>query len=275
MKQLLRKGQVLEHASQISRNVIVQALNVNSENDDVVVIGTGNSLSLDEDNVVVKRDPLMSIPDYLVQFFPNRTVYVFYYTFECKGLNSASKDLANFINLNLREKNVLLIGHSKSALCCYMATQHISNINMELITVSAPYKGTVVADAKLFNRTPKRFSGFLKIVHKLVYSGHKVDYDIAPNSPFIKRLKSLKSADCCHINVISTLQNSYNCRTIKEKFCYFLQWCLNVDGKQEGDGIVSLQSQKIDCKRECRINASHENSLRIALEHLSKMQVFD
>lgn len=246
MKNFWHKG---DHISSCYRtdNIILHVVQIGKGRGRTIIIGNGHSMSVDSEGVVTKIEPAMSIPRYIQKFNKNDTVYDFYYTFECVGLDEAAKDLAEFIVTNELGEDIWLFGHSKCGVCFYKAIQYIfSNFvrsKINLVTISAPFNGTIMA-TKRFRRIPKKLNFLLNFVHYILFSDHVIDHDISPRSEFLGTLPIEEEVlKCCtHYNVCSTLVETkfWKCKGVQDKFCKFLEWAVGLD-----DGIVCYDSQFI------------------------------
>lgn len=259
MKRLVSNGDHLENVAKRTSNIVIQRMAIGST-EQCVILGAGHSLSVDKNNFVSHHDPGMSLPD--TRAFKHSTVFSLYFTFESSGLESSSRDLADFINscLNSYDK-IILIGHSKCGVCFANCTHLIENQKVTLITVSAPYKGTIIADKSAFE---KDINWFVRKIYEKIFSNHNVDKDIAPNSDFIRNMH--RRVNCKYINIVSSISKITDCRSIVDFFLYIL----NNYKKIDGDGIVPKDSQDnhFYCKNQYEITASHASSLQKSLKFL-------
>ena len=77
----LWNGELFENVVYKSQNLIIQQ--VAEGNRDLIILGVGGSLSVDEQNKIVHHDPLMLLPDIE---FQDETVLSIFYPFETAGL---------------------------------------------------------------------------------------------------------------------------------------------------------------------------------------------
>ena len=216
------------------------------------VIGVGNSVTLDDKQRVKKHDPFM--PRFSSGVNSIDTVYVFYFTNACKGLADAGKDVAEFVNKLGFYNEVVLVGHSKCGVCLSYATEYCNQPQqITLITISTPFKGTVLADGNAMRRDLKKW--YLRLGYNLIFSDHPVDRDIAPCSEFIK---SLKPPVCKrHVNIATYLNAKCDCRSAIDRVLLWWNKAINLGG----DGFVPLESQKTECDVQFFVPASHATSL--------------
>lgn len=246
MKAFWKKGDRIS-SCYMTDNIILHVVQIGKSKGRTIIIGNGHSMSVNSKGVVTKVEPAMTIPRYLEKFSKDDTVYNFYYTFECEGLDEAAKDLAKFIVMNELGEDIWLFGHSKCGVCFYKAIPYISShfirSKINLVTISAPFNGTIMA-TKRFRRIDKKLNFLLNFVHDILFSDHAIDHDISPNSEFLEILPTEEEVlnGCIHYNVCSTLVESkfWNCKGVQDKFCKFLQWAVGLD-----DGIVKYDSQFI------------------------------
>lgn len=255
MKKLVKKGQYLENVVYKTKNVVIQQIEKGEKNKRCIVIGNGHSLSVDEENRITLHDPGMSNFSTAMM----STVYAFYFTFECSGLLESSKEIADFVN-NLPEiyEEVILVGHSKCGLCVQNAKRFITRKNI-IVTISAPFDGTIVAD-KNACESKLKYSLLIKLYND-IFSDHNVDKDIVPNSEFIKKM----NLDCVDLNIISSIRKVGDCTNFIDLFLLIFDRFMGI----KGDGIVSLKSQTAClCDEIVNVNCSHATSLRKGLEVL-------
>ena len=232
-KGFIKNGELYENIAYKGKNVVVEVLQEGDNPSDVVICSSGYNFELDEKNRVIKHDPLMFKPD---NPFKDRNVKVLnmYFTFNATGLEDAAKEMAEYINNNLQDYRVTLIGHSKSGVC-FVATTKWLKEKVNIITISAPFNGTILADKENFS---KRLGTIGRFLYNQIFSNHKVDQDIAPHSKFLANLdyNCLKSHN--YVNIISKVEITANPIDI---LLYVLNTCQNING----DGIVSRQSQEL------------------------------
>ena len=253
MKKLVKKGQYLKNVVFKGKNIVVQQIERELRSKRCIVIGNGHSLSVDKNDKVTLHDPGMS--KFSVSM--KHTVYAFYFTFESDGLLESSKELAEFVNkLSYYYEDIILVGHSKCGLCVQNAKQFITR-KSTIVTISAPFDGTIIADKKACEAKLKN-PILIKIYNK-IFSDHNVDKDIMPNSEFIKNMNQ----QCIDLNITSSINKVGDCKNI-------MDWILLIFDKMmkvNGDGIVSLDSQK-KCFSyiDVNISCSHATSLQKGLE---------
>lgn len=252
----VKEGQTLEGVVYKTQEIIVQKIQEGTERKVLWLIGDGHSLSVDENNRIIKCDPAMML------FKPkvNRkyTVYAWYFTFECTGLKPASQDLVNFLNLLDRFKKFAVIGHSKCGFCSALVKQQCDYVTA--IAISTPWNGTHMADAAMIrdvNNNPL----VLKI-HGMIFSEHNVDKDISPKSELVKGNYFVD------INLVSRWNGFRNCRNPVDAFLFFWDDILDVDG----DGIVPFNSQQDVEFAETKVfYCSHASSLAKGSKLLNKL----
>lgn len=232
-KSFVKNGELYENIAYKGKNVVIEVLQEGDNPTEVIICSSGYNFELDENNRVQKHDPLMFKPN---NPFKDKNVKVLnmYYTFSATGLEDAAREVAEYINSSLKSYDVTLIGHSKSGLCFVKATNWIEE-RVRIITISAPFKGTILADKEAFS---KRLGTIGKFLYDKIFSNHKVDQDIAPNSKFLNDLEYhyLKKHD--YVNIVSEVGLSFN---PIDFVLYLLDTLQNING----DGIVSSHSQEL------------------------------
>ena len=238
-------------------NIIVQLIQKGTKKERCYIIGNGHSLSIDDENKIKKHDPLMS--HFRPKISEEHTVYAFYFTFECAGLEIASYEISEFVNEQYQlYENIILVGHSKAGLCLTNATYFcLQPVN--LVTISTPFYGTIVVEKKLAEARLK--NKFYIAIYNMIFSDHKVDRDIAMNSEFMTNM--MKPVCVKHLNIISCFRVIYDCKNLTDLALYITNNIMNL----KGDGVVPIASQIYDtnCK-EIGLFCSHASSLRLGLK---------
>ena len=262
MKKFVTNGEVLEKVVFTTQNVVIQKVQEGKKREKCYIIGNGFSLNVDERGMVKKHDPGML--KFNSQMDKESTVYAFYFTFECSGLEESSKEIADFVNkLPEKYEQIFLVGHSKCGVCLYDATRYCEEESIILVTISTPFNGTFIADKNAVEKKLK-FS-LLKKIYNVIFSDHNVDRDIRPNSSFIKKNRNYVPR-CKHINITSSLKGILKCNDVLDVLLLILDKILNVSG----DGIVPLASQQKENTVTFNIICSHSNSLKKGIEVVNK-----
>ncbi len=244
-----------------TKNIIIQKIQEGKKRQKCYIIGNGNSLSVDTNNVVTKHDSCMK------NFYPkinnDNTVYTVYLTVECLGLNESSKEIAQFVN-NLSEgyDRIFLVGHSKCGLCFYNASNYCEK-NILLVTISTPFSGTILANKKAVEKKLK-FKIFKKI-YNIIFNNHFVNQDIMPNSHFIQNMPTVTYKQ--HINITSSFKNLFSCKNIIDLFLFIMDKFMQING----DGFVPLTSQSSNDAWTINLICSHAKSLKKGLEIIEKL----
>lgn len=263
MRRFILKNHLLKGVVHKTENVVIQKIQEGKKSDKCFIIGNGNSLSVDSNNLVTFHDPCM------MEFNPmldeDYTVYVFYFTFEAAGLEEAAKDVANFVSdiwFNNDYLKIILVGHSKAGICALLTTKECACPTI-LVTISTPFYGTIVADKEKSERILK----FRPLIfcYRKIFSNHNVDKDITPRS---RLANPLPYAICeKHINIISSITKLSDCQDILDLMLLFMNWYMKI----AGDGIVPTSSQSLTIVsgkriRQIKIFSSHAHSLIDGLE---------
>lgn len=253
------KWQTLENVVYSSGNLVIHVAKEGTFKR-LVILGSGYSLSIDEENKIVNHDPLMIMPS-MKEYSNNTTVMSIFYPFECEGLDEAGKEIASFVNSVSKEYGeIILIGHSKCGVCFANAAKWIKT-KATVVTVSAPFIGTPVADRETIL---KKLNSVEKIAYSLIFSNHAVDKNIAPDSKFLKTVDYSGLQKYNHINVISTCpEKSVN--PIELILMY-------MDKYVNGDGIVPKESQELNVNQTVirRIEATHATSLQKSVIYMKE-----
>lgn len=224
-------GDALENVVYKSHNLIIQQVQCGNKN--LVILGSGYSLSIDSQSKITNHDPFMIFPS---NHFKDETVMSVFYPFESNGLEDAGKELSDFVNsIEHDYTSITLIGHSKCGVCFSNATKWMTCNNLNIVTIAAPFKGTPIVDKELMS---KSFNFFDQLTYSLIFSNHVVDQDIMPNSNFINSADYSGLKNCTHINIVSNCpQKSYS--PIDLMLMY-----LDKKGYIQGDGIAPSSSQR-------------------------------
>lgn len=245
-----------------SENLIIQRLQW-SPRGIVVIVGSGYSLSVDNNDKITFIDPFFIPPTSNNNYGKNCNVYTIYFTKNCAGLAVAGKELAYWINtFLLLNRKIILHGRSKCGCCfvnlCQWLTPDI-NTKVSLVTVSAPFRGTPFADIKNFSQ---KLNAFEKFLYFRVFSNHHVDRDISPGSNFIKSL-NMESINVNYCPIVS------KCGPTANPIDWLL-WLVDILTGIHGDGIVPLESQIPDNPYD-QITASHATSMRKSCKFVRKL----
>ncbi len=261
MKQFVLKNEIMDGIVYKTENVVIQRIQEGEERKRCYIIGNGHSLSVDVNNVITKHNPCMH--KFQPKISKETAVYAFYFTFECSGLEESSKEIAEFVN-NLSEEyeQIFLVGHSKCGLCLYNAS-HYCEKGITLVTISTPFGGTIIANKETIEKKLK--FRILKKVYNMIFSDHNVDRDIIPNSQFIQNMQDATYKE--HINITSSLKNVFSCKDIMDLLLFIWDKIMRING----DGLVPLNSQKVNSTRTINMICSHANSLRKGLEVVEKL----
>ena len=237
------------------------------------IVCEGTSMSVDKYNIPCRWDPSLSIPDEKeYKRISDGDIFLMYFPFECKGLQSAGEELADFINRWLENYDkIVIIGHSKAGVCIANMARMLTRKCM-LIFVSAPFKGTILTNEKEIKAKTSRVE---YAFYRKIYNRHPVDLDIMPNSHFLKEIVDFSGVEkhSC-MNVISECVYP---RTILDLGCKYLGFRV---GYKHSDGIVSVASQESLSKSyptvgKIYINASHANSLKRLLSGSEKKYIIE
>lgn len=248
----INNGEVLKNIVYKSENIIIQRTQEGNRN--LIILGSGYSISIDEQNAVISHDPLMVLPN--IQF-QEETVLSIFYPFESKGLESAGKQLSTFINsIAKKYDSITFIGHSKCGVCFANAVKWVEHNNINIVTISTPFQGTYIADRDV---TLEKLSWIEGKIYTIFFSNHLVDQDIIPNSKFIQSVDYSGLIDCTHINIITECPQQS--RNLLDIILTYLDEKLGI----KGDGIVPKASQQCllySNTIEIEIEATHATSLK-------------
>lgn len=241
-----------------TKNIIIQEVRKSSDNTckTCIIMGSGYSLSVDDENNIIHKDPLLFPPS--GNNYGDYTVLSLFYPFECEGLSNAAEELANYINFNMQQyDNIILHGHSKCGSCFVKATKWLKR-KVTIISVSAPLNkfGTPVANKKIFDT---RLNWLEKIFFHKIFSDHNVDKDLCENSEFLTNL-SMDYLSRHNYQIIISSCGRFTINPIE----LLLTW-IDKSKKINGDGIIPRCSQIPDDKLFTQISATHASSMKVSI----------
>ncbi len=259
------KGECLKELCYKSNNLIVQPLKKGkSEKKTVVVLGNGWNVSVDSNNKVTKHDPFFLIPKAEVKLLEEKgyEILTAYFPFECSGIEHSGWELAQFINDNYKDYQIILLGHSKSGVCFANLCKWLEadNEDITVVTVSAPYGGV-----KSDKENLQKLNTFQKWLYPQIIVGHRTNDDITKNSNFLNEVADFSGLSTVNFYCVRSVLPNHPFMPID----ILLKW---TDNKFEinGDGIVGINEQQppIQAKEEFMIEASHQSSMQKAIKLL-------
>lgn len=240
------------------RNVIYKTENIvlqevrKSSSKTCIIMWSGYSLSVNENNKVIYKDPLLFPPK--GKQYGDYTVLSLFYTFECKGLDISGKELANYINNNMNQyDNIILHGHSKCGSCFVNLAKWLER-EVAIVSVSAPLNnfGTPIANKKVFD---SRLNFIEKIFFHKIFSNHNVDKDLCENSEFLTNL-NMHYLHKHRYQIVVSVCGKFTLNPVQ----LFLTWVDKAKGIN-GDGIIPKCSQIPKDESFIQISATHADSM--------------
>lgn len=259
MRKMVERGTKIKMMEFVSRNILLCRIQQKIDTDTLFIICDGMSMSVNEHNIITDKDPFLTIPD--EKEYLNRLdgdVVAMYFTFSCKGLEKAGRDLAGYIEdcANLKYKNIILIGHSKAGVCFANAARWFKS-KVCIMCVSAPFRGNILADKE---EMEKRLSEKSYKIYMKYFNNHLVDREIIPMSDFLRNadFSGITKHHC--INIVSKIKKV---RSIQDWGCKYIG---KIAGLEESDGIVECSSQlAIKSAINLYLDASHATSMKRVL----------
>lgn len=256
-KIFVRNGQELKNVVYKSQNLIIHIAKEGT-GENLIVLGSGYSLDIDENNKITNHDPLMTWLN-IEPYNQNATVISIYYPFESSGLEAAGKELSNFINQYAKEyEEIIFIGHSKCGVCFANMAKWIAKQSY-FVTISTSFYGTPIVDQE---KITQNLSWFNKKIYHLIFGNHNVDKDLIPNSAFVQNVDYSGLEKHHHINIISSCpQKTWDPLAIVLKY-------IDKKGNIQGDGITPKTSQQFSVEGTIThyIEAVHPHSWEIGIE---------
>lgn len=241
-----------------TKNIIIQEVrkSTNSDCKTCIIMGSGYSLSVDEENNVIHKDHLFFPPSGNV--YGDYTVLSLFYPFECEGLSVAAKELANYIDTNMYQyEKIILHGCSKCGSCFIEATKWLKR-KVTVVSVSAPLnsRGTPIANRKEFDA---RLNWLEKIFFHKIFSDHNVDKDLCRNSDFLTNLNMDYLQQNNYIIIVSVC-GKFSINPVE----LLLIW-IDKSKKINGDGIIPRKSQIPKEKPFIEISSTHASSMKYSV----------
>ena len=245
-------------------------------------------------NIDAKKNEevIIKLPEYFDHFYDENIKRIKEYVF-CKkidyiilGFKSSVNTKENFCKMLEemeiyikkiceRYKVVYIIGISKGGIInCLLYNKLIENNNInniKLVNISTPYKGTIFADPKaLKKRLEERKIPFRKKIYNTyikIFDGNFPDQMIQQNSEILNEVKYNSKI----INVVA--KATFSCflkdlflLNIESVLLYLIDKVLRI----KGDGIVSIDSQMRNYKKDVKINATHKTAYNVAIKEIIK-----
>lgn len=235
---------------------------------------------------------IIKLPEYFDYFYDENIKRIKEYVF-CKkfdyiilGFKSSVNTAVNFckmleeieiyIKKNCeRYKVVYIIGISKGGIInCLLYNKLIENNNInkiKFVNISTPYKGTIFADPKaLKKRLEERKIPFKKNIYNTyikIYDGNFPDQMIQENSEILKEVKYNNKIInfVAKATFISFLKDLFSLN-IESALLYLIDKVLKI----KGDGIVPIDSQMRNYKKDIKIKATHKTSYFVAIKKIVK-----
>lgn len=262
------KGYRMEGIIYNSQELIVQCLKRGTSNT-VIVMGNGWNVSINKNSRITKHDPVFLIPkkelELLKEGKEDYNIITAYFPFECSGIDNSAAELAYFLNKYYYGYNIILLGHSKSAVQFAQVLNYLDGRNLKLIFVS-PAFGGVISNEEVISTL-----GMLdRILYRLIFVPHKVNEDITKGSFFLREI-----ADFSKISEYEAYL--FRSKVWKKPFNIINNYLLHMDRKLGilGDGIIGYKEQYCDVKwtRKFIVYASHSDSMAVAIQELEDISV--
>lgn len=238
-----------------TENIILQKVKTSSSKT-CIIMGSGYSLSVDANNIIIHKDPLFFPPS--GKKYGNYTVLSLFYSFECKGLDIAGKELANYINKNMNNyENIILHGHSKCGSCFVNLTKYLKR-RVSIVSVSAPLNksGTPITNQAF----DTQLNWIEKIFFHKIFSNHNVDKDLCENSDFLSNL-DLHYLNEHRYKIVVSRCGKFTLNPAE----LLLTWIDKSKGIY-GDGIIPIYSQIPRNNTFTQILATHVTSMNKSIK---------
>lgn len=188
-----------------------------------------------------------------------------------------AKDIAIIIK-ELREKYecIIIVGHSKGSTVDIAMLKYLSDSDYDtMVNISSTYGGTILAMPEKIQEicSDKIFGETFYNFYISTFDGDKADQIIREDSQFLKQLDYDNINKDKFINIVAK-------SGIISFFRDFWNWDFEGMGlpfidnmlSLNGDGIVSLESQKLNDVKTIEINASHKSSYEIGIKKVLDLE---
>lgn len=233
------------------------------------------------------EEVIIKLPEYFDHFYDENIKRIKEYIF-CKkidyrilGFKSSVNTKENFckmleeIEIYIKEiykkyKKVYVVGISKGGIInCLLYNKLMKNSNIKFINISTPYKGTIFADPEAVKkRLEERKIPFRRSIYNTyfkIYDGNFPDQMIQENSEILNEVKYnskiinfvAKATFGCFLKDLFQLN-------VESALLYLIDKALRI----KGDGIVSIDSQTRNYKKDIKIKATHKTSYIIAIKKI-------
>ena len=264
------KGYKMKNILYKNNNLILQRLK-KGRTKTLIVMGNGWNVSIDNNCRITKHDPIFQIPKsdlkLLRDAMRDYEVITAYFPFECEGIDQSAKVLANFLNHNYCDYNIILLGHSKSGAQFAQTLNYLkrNEKDVKLILVS-PAFGGVISDEEIMSTL-----GVLdRIIYRTIFVPHKVNDDITKGSYFLTKVADFSEISRHEAYLVRS-------RVTHKPLDLINNYLLHLDRKLSinGDGIIGYDEQYYDTKwtKEFSVIASHNNSMALAIKKMKDLSI--
>lgn len=233
------------------------------------------------------EEVIIKLPEYFDYFYDENIKRIKEYIF-CKkidyrilGFKSSVNTKENFckmleeIERYIKEiykkyKKVYVVGISKGGIInCLLYNKLMKNSNIKFINISTPYKGTIFADPEAVKkRLEERKIPFRRSIYNTyfkIYDGNFPDQMIQQNSDILNEVKyNSKIINFVAKATFSSFLKDLFSLNVESAFLYLIDKALRI----KGDGIVSIDSQTRNYKKDIKIKATHKTSYIIAIKKI-------
>ncbi len=257
-----------------SQNIILQRVK-KGDSKTLIIFGNDGNVSVDRANLIIKHDINFSIPKrqikYLLHEQRKKTDYEIicsYFPFECQGIDSSARDLAEYLNQNYSDYKIILLGHTKSAIQFAQSLNYLNRSAMDimLILVSPAFRGVLN-----YKETISALNFIEKMVYKILFVPHKVDWDIVKGSNFLKKIANFSKISSCETYLIRSCVIFKKYHPINNYF-FYIDNKLNIDG----DGKVGLVEQiypYVHFKMSLLVRTYNSNSMNKAIQLIGNYSI--
>lgn len=221
-----------------------------------------------------KRD----LPD-ISMFRKDAEILAVYYQPGCDGLEQGANELASFMANHSIQKELWLIGHSKSADPQNDVRIKLKNANVQyksinVVFASAALGGSDFASIERFHAHKKRFGILMELFRFIGFQNYAVELDVSPDSKYVKSHAYVeRRITRNYVTTLSSEKLSFNQKCIRLKnieglLNAFFNWTMY--GGSDGIVAEKYQIQGVSKAITRFIYSPHCHGLEYACKELVK-----
>lgn len=232
---------------------------------------------------------IVILPEYYEDFYNNERIAQYNVDSRANFILTSFKrgfkdpfEVAKDISILIKElrktySNIIIVGHSKGTTINIALLEYLSDSDYDkMINISATYKGTILAMPEKLREicSKKEYGALFYNYYISIFDGDVADKMIRTDSLFLQKLNYDKINKNKFINIVAEAG-------IVSGFKDFWNWdfegigLLYIDNflNLNGDGLVSLETQKLNNVKTIKIKASHKSSYEIGVKKVLDLEL--